>query len=116
MANSTSSNSIKSTKTSSKPVKKINRSGKDKKTKSQKPLLTKEELTEMNYLREIVPTALNCEDPAVFLQNVATYIGSLTTRVVQKVHAGELPKDVMLRLNMIRNYKRSAKNRLTKRK
>uniref|UniRef100_A0A0K0FIN7 BHLH domain-containing protein n=1 Tax=Strongyloides venezuelensis TaxID=75913 RepID=A0A0K0FIN7_STRVS len=57
--------------------------------------LSNEEIHEMEKLRNMLPPGMNTQDPAELLLNVASYIGKLTTKVVEKVHNGSLPKSVL---------------------
>uniref|UniRef100_A0A0K0ESZ3 Col_cuticle_N domain-containing protein n=1 Tax=Strongyloides stercoralis TaxID=6248 RepID=A0A0K0ESZ3_STRER len=101
----TTSNNKNFTKTSnlemSTKIKKVKKIGKThftnmKNFKLKKiPGLTSEEIHEMEKLRNMLPPTMNTQDPAELLLNVANYIGKLTTKVVEKVHNGSLPKSVL---------------------
>ncbi|CEF59323.1 Hypothetical protein SRAE_X000107300 [Strongyloides ratti] len=76
------------------------------------PGLTTEEIREMEKLRNMLPPTMNTQDPAELLLNVANYIGKLTTKVVERVHNGSLPKSVLQPITnkkIKKNFKSSKK-------
>uniref|UniRef100_A0A0N4ZBL6 BHLH domain-containing protein n=1 Tax=Parastrongyloides trichosuri TaxID=131310 RepID=A0A0N4ZBL6_PARTI len=70
--------------------------------------LSNEEIREMEKLRRMLPPGMNTQDPAELLLNVANYIGKLTSKVVEKVHNGSLPKSVLQPMTN-RKVKKSSK-------